>query len=204
MASTLPYLPSNKNVPTLFTKIASAKVPDKFSQTFLNQTIGLKSTNDRALIPLLRTLGFLDASGSPTNTYRQLKNGETAKAVLANAIRHAYKPLFDSEEEAHKLTNDKLKGLVSQVAGTDDTMTARIVSTFSALTKQADFEGTIEEQEEEQNPEDPDKPKRDGNKNKEGKQLRPDFHYNIQVHLPSNATEEVYLNIFNAIRKVFQ
>ena len=37
-----------------------------------------------------------------------------------------------------------------------------------------------------------------------GKPLRPEFHYNIQVHLPSNATEEAYLNIFNALRKAFQ
>ena len=34
--------------------------------------------------------------------------------------------------------------------------------------------------------------------------LRPEFHYNIQIHLPSNATEEVYLSIFNALRKTFQ
>jgi hypothetical protein len=31
--------------------------------------------------------------------------------------------------------------------------------------------------------------------------IRPEFHYNIQIHLPSNATEETYLNIFNALRK---
>ena len=36
------------------------------------------------------------------------------------------------------------------------------------------------------------------------KGLRTEFHYNIQVHLPANGTEEVYLNIFNALRRVFQ
>jgi len=35
MATSLPYLASNKNVLTLFEKIASAKVPDTFSQAFL-------------------------------------------------------------------------------------------------------------------------------------------------------------------------
>jgi hypothetical protein len=34
--------------------------------------------------------------------------------------------------------------------------------------------------------------------------LRPDFHYNLKIHLPANGSEEVYLNIFNALRKVFQ
>jgi hypothetical protein len=37
-----------------------------------------------------------------------------------------------------------------------------------------------------------------------GKGLRTEFHYNIQIHLPANGTEEMYLNIFNALRRVFQ
>lgn len=209
MASALPYLASNKNIGTLFGKIASAKVPEKFSQTFLSQTIGLKSTNDRMLIPLLRTLGFLDASGSPTTAYRQLKNAESAKGAIASAVRQAYKPLFDSDEEAHKLAPEKLKGLVAQVAGTDDSMTARIASTFNSLVKLGDFDASMVEdkadaEDDEDVPAASKKPKEAAASQGDGKRLRPEFHYNIQVHLPSNATEEVYLNIFNAIRKVFQ
>ncbi len=37
-----------------------------------------------------------------------------------------------------------------------------------------------------------------------GAGLRPEFHYNLQIHLPSNGNEETYMNIFNAIRKVFK
>src|SRR5206468_3019552 len=128
MATALPYLPSNKNVENLFTKIASAKVPDKFTHVFLNQTLGFKNTNDRAFIPLLRTLGFLDQSGSPTSTYRLLKNSSAAGGAIAAAIKKAYAPLFEANEGANTLTPDKLKGLVSQVAGTDEEMTARIVA----------------------------------------------------------------------------
>lgn len=207
MASPLPYLASNKNISNLFAKIASAKVPEKFSQAFLSQTIGLKSTNDRMLIPMLRTLGFLDASGSPTSAYRQLKNGDSAKAAIATAVRSAYKPLYDSDEAAHKLSSDKLKGLVAQVAGTDDSMTARIASTFNALVKLGDFEAATEKVEAGVDMADEaETPSKKINRETptNGAHLQTEFHYNIQVHLPSNATEEVYLSIFNAIRKVFQ
>jgi hypothetical protein len=164
------------------------------------------------MIPLLRNLGFLDQSSSPTPTYRQLKNKETAKSAIAVGIRAAYAPLFASNENANSLSGEKLKGLIAQVAGTDSDMTARIAATFNALSKQADF-STLAEQK------DVDKEagesEADGMSGTEvgsreaprlplGKGLNPQFHYNIQVHLPSNATEEVYLNIFNAIRKVFQ
>lgn len=204
MASSLPYVSSNKNLDTLFSKIAAAKVPDKFTHSFLQQTIGLKGTNDRPYIPLLRTLGFLDASGTPTAAYRQLKNGSTAKGAIAAGVRSAYAPLFESEEAAHGLAADKLKGLVAQVAGTDEGMTARIVSTFIALAKLADFSATVEGDSDEGTPDEREKEPEQEQQKQAGKSLRPEFHYNLQIHLPANGSEEVYLNIFNALRKVFQ
>ena len=210
MASSLPYLASNKNVEALFTTVQSAKVPDRFTQEFLATTIGLKGTNDRGMIPLLRNLGFLDQSGSPTPAYRQLKNKDTAKAAIAKGIRLAYAPLFESNENANTLAGDKLKGLIAQVAGTDDDMTARIASTFNALVKQADFSKQSTDENEGQDDTlevDAEVVDEGGAQNvsrRSTKALNPQFHYNIQIHLPSNATEEVYLNIFNAIRKTFQ
>lgn len=204
MPSSLPYVASNKNLAALFSKIASAKVPDKFTHNFLQQTIGLKGTNDRAYIPLLRTLGFLDPSGTPTATYRQLKNSGTAKAAIAAGIRSAYAPLFASDESAHGLSSEKLKGLVAQVAGTDEGMTARIATTFGALAKLADFSAPAASAKDDETPdaEESDQGQEEGKDRRKG--LRTEFHYNIQIHLPANGTEEVYLNIFNALRRVFQ
>lgn len=207
MPSSLPYLTSNKNVEALFSKIQSAKVPDKFTHSFLQTTLGLKNTNDRGFIPLLRTLGFTDQSGTPTSTYRLLKSKDTAKTALGQAIRVAYAPLFEADEKAHTHSGDKLKGLIAQVAGTDDDMTSRITGTFNALTKLADFSGEAATMAEPaDSPDDDDEtPRREtATAAKKVQALRPEFHYNIQIHLPSNATEEVYLNIFNALRKTFQ
>lgn len=206
MATSLPYLASNKNIETLFSKIHTAKVPDKFSQEFLSTTIGLKGSNDRTMIPLLRNLQLIDQSGSPLPAYRLLKRAEAAKRAIAVGIRHAYRPLFEANENAHSLPSEKLKGLVAQVAGTDSDMTARIVATFSTLVKQADFSSAIEPSEAaDERVEQKDQPsdlRKTPNPLAGG--LRPEFHYNIQIHLPSNATEEIYINIFNALRKTFQ
>jgi hypothetical protein len=204
MASSLPYVVSNKNLETLFSKIASAKVPDKFTHNFLLQTIGLKGTNDRAYIPLLRTLGFLDGSSTPTVTYRQLKNSSTAKAAIAAGVRAAYAPLFASDESANTLSAEKLKGLIAQVAGSDEGMTSRIASTFSALAKLADFTASSNNLDVDEGEGQQDQGLNEEISKKIGKSLRTEFHYNLQIHLPANGTEEVYLNIFNALRKVFQ
>lgn len=213
MTVSLPYLASNKNVGELFNKIGSAAVPPKFTQNFLATTIGFKGTNDRSLIPLLQNLGFLDQSNTPTSTYSLLKSKERRGGAIAAGIRVAYKPLFAANEEAFELATDKLKNLIAQVSGTDDKMTARIAGTFNALTKCADFkaeatnenEGNGKDGNKKNNAEDEEEFAPNENKYQRiGGGLRPEFQYVLQIQLPSNGSEEVYLNIFNAIRKTFQ
>jgi hypothetical protein len=199
VASELPYLPSYKNVEKLFQKIATAKQPDAFTHKFLNETIGLKSVGDRPLIPLLRTLGFLDASNKPTAAYAELKNPAIARGAMAAAIRNAYEPLFASNERANELSGDALKGLIAQVAGADTGLTTKIAGTFNSLTKLADFSDANTPFLPPDKPAESTKPT-----NSPTAGLRSEFHYNIQIHLPGNASEETYINIFNALRKTFQ
>ncbi len=206
MAVSLPYLASYKNVGKLFEKIASAKAPPKFNHQFLQTTIGLKGTGDRPLIPLLRAMGFVDQSGTPASTYSLLKNEHRQKAAIAAGLRHAYGPLFEADEKAHELSADKLRSLISQVAGTDADMSSRIANTFVALAKLADFDAEMPGETQDKKNEKPEEGESGEEPSSKGrvKGLRTEFHYNIQVQLPSNATEEIYLNIFNAIRKTFQ
>ena len=103
MAQPLPYLSSNKNLSKLFEKILSAQKPPTFTHTYLQNTIGLKGTNDRPLIPLLRTLGFLDSANVPTSAYDLLKNKATAKFAIAAGIKKAYEGLFKANENANEL-----------------------------------------------------------------------------------------------------
>lgn len=209
MAISVPYLSSNRNVEKLFATIAAAKVPERFTQDFLLGTIGLKGSNDRQLIAMLKNLGFLDQSGAPTAAYRLLKSADTAPTAIADGIRRAYAPLFAANESAHALAPEKLKGLVAQVAGTDDGMTGRIFQTLQALLKCADFSSGPSPAAPPSSPNGVDEDREvdapvSTSRSGPPRGLRPEFHYNIQVHLPNNATEEVYLNIFNALRKTFQ
>jgi hypothetical protein len=207
----LPYLSSYKNVSTLFEKIAGAKVPESFTHAFLQNVIGLKGTGDRPLIPFLRSLGFIDPSGKPTPEYAKLKGSEKQRRLVIGAgVRKAYGPLFDADEEAFTRTGQDLKGLVAQVAGTDEDMTQRIAQTFGAIVKLADFvtqpapDLSKKEKEKERETNDGGGEDHSSGVGRKIKGLRTEFHYNIQVVLPSNATEDGYLNIFNAIRKTFQ
>lgn len=207
MAVELPYLGSYKNVAALFEKIKTAKVPDPALTTrYLAETFGFKSTSDRALITFLKTLGFLESSGKPTKEYSLLKNDKTAGDVIAAAVRAAYAPLFAADEKANELQGEALKGLVAQVAGTEDGTTQKIAGTFRAICALGDFRAKesldIETEDQGNGGSDEESDSKSEKSRKGG--LRPDFHYNIQVHLPTNGTEETYMHIFNAIRNVFK
>lgn len=207
MAAELPYLSSYKNVAELFQRILAAKKPDSFTTRYLSETVGLKSAGDRQLIALLKTLGFLDSASRPSADYDQLKNSSRAPKAIAAAIRRAYEPLYAANENAHELPSSELKGLISQVAGSDTGVTSKIQGTYSSLVKLADFSGRTPAQVEATG-----RPSQDGDSEPQGiatertgnPRLRPEFHYNIQIHLPANAMEETYLNIFNALRKSFE
>lgn len=209
MPTPLPYLGSYKNVEKCFSGISSAKVPDAFTHAFLQESLGLKSNSDRALIALLRSMGFLDGSNKPTSSYLLLKNASQKGTAIAEGIRQAYKPLFDANERLEKAQSDEIKGLVSQISGQEEGTVSKICGTLNALLKLANFSekasnnknDAVEDAEEEENEDGAFIEKQLGKK--KGSTANPSFHFNIQVHLPSSSTEEVYLNIFNAIRKVF-
>lgn len=207
MAKELPYLASYKNVEKLFQKIDAAKKPDAITTRTLADTFGLKNTSDRQLITLLKTLGFLDQSGKPTAEYDLLKNPAQAKGAIAAATRKAYGPLFDADENAHLLGAEPLRGLIAQVTGADKGIASKIAGTFNTLVRLADFKhraaNLIEEEDEiVSEAKTADLPEDEEPRGRT--RLRPEFHYNIQVHLPANGTEESYLHIFNAIRKTFR
>jgi hypothetical protein len=207
VAAELPYLPSYKNVETLFSKIATARQPEAFTTRFLSETLGLTSSSDRALIALLKALGFLDNAGKPTPAYGALKNPKQARGAIGSAVRRAFEPLFAANENANTLQGQDLTGLVAQVAGTDSAQTSKIAGTFRSLVKLGDFVAPADVIEEEMQKDDELQPP-GGNSGSARERplgaLRPEFHYNIQIHLPANGTEEVYLSIFNALRRAFR
>src|SRR4051794_30797966 len=99
MAVPSAYLTTVKNVPAIFDALRSASVPNRFSYDFLKQ-LGFGSSSDRPMIPVLRTLGFLDDGNKPTDRYRQFKDPNLSKQVLAEALRDAYADVFAVDTSA--------------------------------------------------------------------------------------------------------
>jgi predicted RNA-binding protein associated with RNAse of E/G family len=211
MALPKAYLTSTKNVDGMLTAIQQGQAPKQFTTRFL-EALGYKSSSDRLMIGVLKALKFLDESGTPTQRYFDyLDQGQSAR-VLAEGIREAYADLYTLNNKAHELTRADVKGKMKTLTQGQytDAVLEKMVMTFFALAKSADFEAStpaqppipeeLGEEEVEETPEAD--PSGDGTG---GRRRRPALElgglvYNIQIQLPESRDPAVYDALFASLR----
>jgi hypothetical protein len=145
MSAKLPFMVSPGLIPKILTKIQEARKPDRFTQDFLETKLGFGGGSARAVLPLLKRMGFLNSDGTPTALYDRFRNIETQPAAVAEGIRLAFAELFDRNRYAGDLGKEKLKALIMDVTGAahDDRTVELSVSTFLKLKEMADFEASL-------------------------------------------------------------
>ena len=200
MPDDYPYMISNNKISPIIEAIHSAAKPPKFSHEVLKQ-LGFSSSNDRAVIPLFKRLGFLSDNGVPTNYYDDLKDKTKRDTVLGNRIKDLYSDLYAINTKIHEASEDEIKGAISRVTGKDATAVARYYATFKTLCGLANFDAiqksikTVEEGSSK---------KAEENPSKETpvimSQSQAGFHYNIQIHLPATTDISVYNAIFKSLK----
>ncbi len=143
MAEYLPYVNAYGAIPKLFAGIKSAAVPPKVSQNFLESVLDLKSSSHRALLPLLKKLGFIDSSNVPTQAYKDFRDDAYSGGIMAERVREAYRPLFNANEYAQKMSKTDLQAKFRNLSGAaeNDAIIPTVTSTFLELSKLAKWEG---------------------------------------------------------------
>src|SRR5688572_9733750 len=111
MADSLPYVLNLGTLRKALEKIRSAATPDRFTQDYMADTLGMKGGSARAVIPFLKKTGFLRADGVPTDIYKRFRNPASSAHAAGEALLQAYASVFAMNENAHKLTDTELKGL---------------------------------------------------------------------------------------------
>jgi hypothetical protein len=197
-----PYVSGYGGVPKLFAKIKEAAVPPKFTQDFVSTALDLKSSSYRAMIPLLKRLGFIDQANVPTQAYRAFRDKSLSGKVMAERLREAYKSLFTANEYAWKLgkkeLQDRLKSLLG--AAEDDHAIPNIASTFLELSKLADWgvaTPTVKQDVKREGEEESDQP----GAREEVFKGRLGLSYTINLNLPATTEIEVFNAIFKSLRE---
>jgi len=134
------YLTSTKNVAAILIAMQQAQAPKQFSVSFL-QNLGFKSTGDRLMVGMLKSLGFLEASGSPTQRYFEFLDQTQSGRILAEGMRQAYADLFELNVNAQEMTRDEVKNKLKTLTQGQfsDNVLEKMASTFVAFATQSDF-----------------------------------------------------------------
>lgn len=198
------YMVSTSNIPSIFEKIVQGVAPPKFNIEHL-KTIGFGASNDRAMVPLLKDLGFLQGDGTPTPRYHKYRDGSQSRKVMAEALRDAYEDLFHISEKLTAGDRSAIEGLFKSRHNSTDLTAKRQAATFLALLNLADLDSTspspsvdLPRETSQAEPEEAEfiEPRRN-----ERVPLSTELHYTIQVHLPATKDIEVFNAIFRSLRE---
>ena len=191
------YMSSTKNLKAMLDKIIEGTAPTKFTVQHLRD-IGFTSSNDRAVIGMLKDLGFLSADGTPTSRYHEYRDPSRSKQVMGEALRDAYSELFHISAKPGAANRSAIQGKFKSTHNVGDRPAELMTMTFYAFLALADLEAPQPSQkkaEKKQEPLPPALPKipPDG--------LASAIHYNIQIHLPATKDIEVFNALFRSLRE---
>jgi len=193
------YMASVKNVPSILDKIVSGTAPSKFTTAHL-KNIGFASSNDRAILGILKDLGFLSADGTPTKRYHEYRNPAHSRQVLGEALREAYEDVFHVNAKPTKADRAAIQGTFKSVNNASDRVAEQQAMKYFALLDKADL--TTDRRKDTE----ADRAKVDAESQEKpltpppaGRSLH--LRHNIEVHLPATKEIEVYNAIFKALKE---
>ncbi|MCR6732862.1 MAG: DUF5343 domain-containing protein [Afipia sp.] len=196
------YVQVYGQLPEVFKRISDGQAPEKFTRQYLKD-LGFQSSNHHAVIPLLKTLGFLSADGQPTSRYHAFRDHSQSRVVLGQALREAYGDLFTIKSEPTDADKALIEGKFKSAHNTSERVAKLMASTFYALLPLADLKTATITVPETAKP-DP-KPEHGTqehqNKAERSSAAKPTLHYNIQIHLPPTKDVEVFNAIFKSLRE---
>lgn len=198
------YTLANGQLPAFFAQIQEGQAPTKFTQQHLKD-IGFTTSNHRAFIPLLKTLGFLSSDGTPTDRYQAYRDGTQSRKILGEALKEAYSDLFVIKSNPTDKDKSAFTGKFKSTHNASDLTAERLASTFLALLKIADIDHAAKKKPPASTHEAPasasEKPLATTPEVVAPQVVTPGLYYNIQIHLPATKDVEVYNAIFKSLRE---
>ena len=212
MALTTSYLTSVKNFEGIMNSILGARAPERFTNKFL-EDLGYKSSNDRLILGVLKSLGLLNDTGEPTQRYYDFLDQTQSKKVIATGIQEAYEDLFNLKRDAQNMSQEEVKNKLKTLTqgSKGDKVIDSMARTFKTLCDYADWSeipinsqvNSTSASKNNDISEKPDYVVQNSPKSVESKPISNQLglHYNIQIHLPETTNMAVYDAIFKSIKK---
>jgi hypothetical protein len=199
MPAEFPYLYSIKNLPDILARVKQAGTPPRFTNEFLQASLGFQSSADRPVIAVFKKLGFLTDDGTPTARYNEFRDATKSGQAMAAGLREGWSQIFLADQRAHEKSATQLKELFKNVSGKADAVAEKMASTFKALAAVANW--TAEAAPEASAPAAAAAIPEASPRSPVRQQTSIGLHHDVHIHLPPTSDVAVYTAIFRALRE---
>lgn len=134
----MPHTTVPSSIPLALRIIRTASTPGKVTGRHLEGN-GLAKGEGPHMVGLLRAMGFINAAGVPTTLWHDYRKTDGSERLLAEALRVAYAPLFQTIREPEKAPSAALTPVVRDETGYSQHHVGKTVESFQILCARADF-----------------------------------------------------------------
>jgi len=194
---TFPFHQNPKKLIDFFNRIQKEQKPEKVNKNYL-KSLAFKSSYDDKIPSVLKSLGFIDQNGTPTERWQKYRDVSQAKGIMGIALFEGYKGLFSTFSDAQTKSDDDITNYFKANTDEDEDTVKRMVQTFKTLCTLATFEELPTFTAEEPSLKKPSMT--EGNKQLS---IPQGFvvNVNIQLQLPETSNSEVYDKLFESMKK---
>lgn len=199
----LPYTSSPGVLRRVLEKIPTSEKPAVFTSDFLGTVMEASGGASRPIIPILKSTGFLNQTGAPTELYAQFQTEAGRSSAALQALRNGFGEIFRRNQYAHKAEEAALIDVIVAITGLPkkEGIVRYILTTFQAFqdyAKNAREDGNADEQADAGTPQDSSPPLLNALSGTGVDRLQ--LAYNINVVLPETTNVEVYNAIFRSLK----
>lgn len=198
----LPYTSSPGVLRRVLDKIPTSEKPGVFTSDFLGTVMGATGGAARPIIPILKSTGLLNQTGTPTELYAQFQTETGRPAAALQALRNGFGEIFRRNQYAHRAEEAVLVDVIVAITGLPkkEGIVRYILNTFQAFqeaAKQAREDAAPEEFIEQAPVQEV---RSTGSNVRVTETGRLQLAYNINVVLPETTNVEVYNAIFRSLK----
>lgn len=131
----LPYTSSPGVLKRVMEKIPNSEKPSVFNTDFLATVLDASGGAARPIPPILKTVGLLSQSGSPTELYSQFQTEAGRPGAAVQALKNGFAEMFRRNQYAHRADESALTDIVVAVTGLPkkDPVVRYILNTFQVF-----------------------------------------------------------------------
>jgi hypothetical protein len=183
--------------------IIKAQKPQKVDVNYIQTVLQVAGGTGGAQLPVLKKLGIVDSSGTPSKIYDDFRNEKKRSHAAFQMLQNGYKSIFEVNAHAHKAPESEVENIIAQVTGldADDPIIHTIYACFDKVRGFINPAENVYDALPEDAVEDGDTREKPEDRRRDRRERDIGLTYQINIVLPQSGNIDTYNLIFKSLRE---